>query len=261
VFPKDTALAYIRDSGTVTGDTLSLTSTNDTYLFSLAGAVAVQKEGSSTSVGIAGSFSSNAVVRDTRAFIEEATVVADLLDILAAHKGIIASLTAGGAGAPRDNGIAISGSVSVNIILSTAEAYILNSDVTLSGNSLLKAEDSSQIWAFAGAASVGGKGGFGISVAVNLIGFSNDLEVVPNQPATTKADIENSTIMITEGVLEVAAVNDNTAVDPRIIAVTGAVGAESRVAVVAGAGAAGSGFVGRQRRFVPYRPRGPVAQG
>ena len=142
----------------------------------------------------------------------------------ATHSGVIGSLTAGAAGAAAGaQGNAGAGSVSVNLVLPDTEAYVEGATVLLTGDSNVLANDDTQIIAIAGALGFGGKGGYGVSAAVNLIGFSLTDSTVA--PATTLAYIKNSTIDIAAGTLTVAATSANPGGTPRIVAVTGAIGA------------------------------------
>ncbi len=81
------------------------------------------------------------------------------------------------------------------------------------------------IVAVAGSAALGGKGGYGVALAVNLIGFSNQIPITPNEPAATLAYIDNSTIIDVGGTLSVLATSANAGGQPSIIAIVGALGA------------------------------------
>ncbi|NOY98599.1 MAG: hypothetical protein GXP40_05255, partial [Chloroflexi bacterium] len=226
----DDTYAYINDTGTVhTDDALTLSSSNDTAIWSLAGGVAISLRGDKTSVGIAGSISANAVTGNTKAFVSGAVITANSLSILAKRSGGIRSLTAAGSGAPLKNGISVAGSISVNLILVDTEAYLLGVTATLADSSSIKAQDESQIWAIGGAVAFGGKAGVGVGIAVNVMGVDFDSNL-------TRAYIEDSTVTVNAGTLEVSALNENSSIDPRIIAVTGSLGIGSGPQSVSGAG-------------------------
>ena len=222
--------AYINDRGSiVTAGELDLSSTNDTAIWSLAGSVAISLKGEKTSLGIAGSISANVIDNDTKAFVSGTTLDTASLSLLADQKGGIRSLTAAGSGAPLKEGIAVAGSISVNVILDTVEAYLSGATATLDESSSIKAQNESQIWAIGGAVAYGGKGGIGVGIAVNVMGADGD-------PNVTRAYIEDSTVTLGNGTLEVSAFNENPTMDPRIIAITGSVGIGRGSESFAGAG-------------------------
>jgi hypothetical protein len=222
--------AYINDRGSIVTDgKLDLSSINDTAIWSLAGSVAISSEGEETSRGIAGSISANVIHNDTRAFVSGSTLDAASLSLLADQKGGIRSLTAAGSGAPLKEGIAVAGSLSVNVVIDTVEAYLSGATATLAESSSIKAQNECQIWAIGGAFAYGGKDGVGVGIAVNVMGADG-------HPNVTRAYIEDSTVMLGNGTLEVSAFNENPTMDPRIIAITGSVGIGSGPDSFAGAG-------------------------
>ena len=226
----DETYAYINDAGSVvTEDKLDLSSTNDTAIWSLAGSVAISLKGEKTSLGIAGSISANFIDNDTKAFVSGTTLDAASLSLLAVEKGGIRSLTAAGSGAPLKEGIAVAGSIAVNAIIDTVEAYLSGATVTLDESSSIKAQNESEIWAIGGALAYGGKGGIGVGIAVNVMGTEDD-------PNVTRAYIDNSTVTMSNGTLEVSAYNENPTTDPRIVAITGSVGIGKGSESFAGAG-------------------------
>ncbi len=227
-YVNDTTLAYINEPASlipsITGTTLTVSATNNTNDVSVAGSVASVNGESEKSTGFGGSLCANAVISTTQAFISGGNIQADQLLLDADRGGFILSLTAGGSGAPSEMGTAVAGSVSLNLVLANTDAYVTGSTIALTADSHVDAADSSLIWSVAGAGAYGGRGGYGASVAVNLIGFSNQIAIVPNQPATTEAYINGSTITMTGGTLQVSAQNQNTTSNPRIIAITGSLG-------------------------------------
>jgi len=222
--------AYINDRGSIVTDgKLDLSSTNDIAIWSLAGSVAVSLKGEKTSLGIAGSISANVIDNDTKAFVSGTTLDTASLSLLANQKGGIRSLTAAGSGAPLKEGIAVAGSISVNVVIDTVETYLSGVTATLDESSSIKAQNESQIWAIGGAVGYGGKGGIGVGIAVNVMGADGD-------PNVTRAYIEDSTVTLGDGTLEVSAFNENPTMDPRIIAITGSVGIGRGSESFAGAG-------------------------
>src|SRR5262249_18812653 len=125
-----------------------------------------------------------------------------------------------GSGAPSVSGIAVAGSVSVDVGLYSVVAYVSGATLNLQEDSSVTAEDESNIWTIGGAVAFGGKAGVGIGIGVNVLGSDGN-------PNTTSAYVENSTVTLDDGALEVSAENKNPSVDPRIVAITAAIGAST----------------------------------
>ena len=216
-------LDYSRGAGTQTLTPVStdIEASAQTIVVSLAGGFAFSFTSNQSNSGLAGAFSSDVVKDKTYAYLSGATLTTSQLDINALHGGYIGSLTAGAAGATGSQSSGAAGSVSVDIVLPDTQAYVEGATVKLIGDSSVMATDQTQIWAVAGALGFGGKGGYGLAVAVNLIGFSWETDVAP---ANTEAYIDHSTVTIAGGTLTVAASNANAGGLPRIVAITGAVG-------------------------------------
>src|SRR5207248_3254520 len=152
----------------------------------------------------------------------------------AEQSDIIQSISACGAGAARTSPTsrAVAGPVSVNYVLSRTYAYLSGVTALLDTDSFVHATDESKIVAVAGALGYGGTGGYGIGIGVNLVGFSNN-DNVPNEPGATRAYVEDSAITIAGGLFEVRVSDDNHSTDPRILAVSGAIGWGSQQASTA----------------------------
>jgi hypothetical protein len=227
-YVADTTLAYINvatsNNPTIIASVINVNSSNTTDLVSVVGAATGATGGVTSSLAIAVSLGANAVISTTQAFVSGGNIQANQLFVDADLGGWIGSITGGAAGASQLNGTGGAGSGSVNILLTNTEAYVTGATVALAEDSHVDATNTALIWAVAGAGAYGGRGGYGASVALNLIGFSNQAAVVPNQPSTTNAYVDNSTITMTGGTFQVAAINKNGSVDPRIIAVTGSLG-------------------------------------
>jgi filamentous hemagglutinin family protein len=192
---NDTTRAYLAGGGKIDsgvavappggGDvppSLSVTAANDSEIWALGGAVSadLRKSGNSggTSVGLAGSFALNDIAGTTEAFVAttQAVDVAGDARIAATRDGGIRTLTASGSGTTQKSGINLAGSMSYNEIDNATLAYLSGAKLvttaggTQAGNLSLFAEDLSDLYAIAGAVTLGGKGGFGASVVVNEIG-------------------------------------------------------------------------------------------
>ncbi len=230
------SLDYSKGSGTQTLSPIStdIEAATETIVVSIAGAFAASLNvDKSENLGLAGSVSSNAVTDTTKAYLQNAALSADQLDVTATHAGYIGSLTAGAAGASGVSGTAVAGSVSVNLILPDTEAYVSDANLALGADSNIKATDQTQIWSIAGSGALGGDGGYGVAIAVDLIGFSFGSSVAPAQ---TAAYIDGSTVTLAAGTLSVLATDANSTPLPRIVSVAGALGVGGQPDSGAGAG-------------------------
>ena len=232
VINEDNAYAFINDTGTITdtGD-LSVTAVTNTAEWSLAGSVALNLKTNTTaagetSVGLAGSISANYLAGDTEAFLSGPTLTADSLTVEAFRTGGIRSLTAGGAGSNMTGATAIAGSVSINVVEYTVQAYVTGATVTTTNDVSVTATDSTDIYAIAGAAAYGGANGVGISLAINLLGIQAQPGLgQAERPALTRAYVDHSSLTMGQGTLNVQAQNtDQGGGDPRIVAITGSLG-------------------------------------
>jgi hypothetical protein len=218
----DTADAIVNEkqatggAANITAANVTVTAENQTVAAALAGAVAVAA-GATDETGLAGSFTQNTLIGETKAYISGAVIQdAGALTVEAKRGGYIGSLTAGAAAAAGTDSGGSAGSFSVNIITDQVDAYLVNDNVQLGGDLEVQATDASLIVSVAGGVGYGGKAGRGLAVAVN---------VVTN---TTTAYIDTTTINQTGGGLDVTASNDNPTTDARIVALTGTVGAASQ---------------------------------
>jgi hypothetical protein len=230
--------AYLNDAGTFTvGGDVTVKATSDTPVMSIAGAIGLSQQPAGDNTGVGGSFAANVLLSTTEAFVSQvASLSADHLTVSALHDDTIVSLTAGGAGATpsTDKSDAIAGSVSVNLILPETLAYLANdAQVSLVADSSVTAREESEIGAVAGAAALGGSGGYGVSVGVNILGAASVPTLVPDQPnlpagdGVTDACVTGSTITMVGGTFTVEAVNANSGTQERIIAITGSLGVGS----------------------------------
>jgi hypothetical protein len=221
---KDDARATINTVGTIKARALEVRAENNAIVVTLTGAMAsassTNDETDRDNTGLAGSFSYNILAGTTEALVAGATIEVGTLEVAARRLGIIVGVALGGSGASGTKGRAVAGSVAVNKITDTVDAQMTQVNVKSAGDVNVTSSNASQIWSVAGAVGKGGKGGYGISIGVNLIG-------TPNAPAKTTASVSNSTIEIAGGMLTIAATVDTPPgldSDPRIAAVTGSVG-------------------------------------
>src|SRR5262249_25436176 len=122
------------------------------------------------------------------------------------------------------DGITAAGSVSLNLVVDTTTAYVDGVQASLVGDSSVKASDQTAFWALAGSVAFGGKAGFGVAVAANLVGFSTQTDLVPNLPCSTLAYVRNSQITLGGGTLEVSALDANSSSLPRYVTAAGSLG-------------------------------------
>ncbi|MGE5242652.1 MAG: beta strand repeat-containing protein, partial [Betaproteobacteria bacterium] len=177
----DHTRALINDTGTIAAHDIALTSKDDTDIFAISGAASiVNTQGSQTSSSLAGAFSINQLDIETHAIVVGAQLTTPSADatsrltIDAEHGGYLFSFSAGGAGAPTENGKAGAGSVSVNRIIDSTQALLDGAQVTSAGDIGLSATDNAEIFAIAGGGSYGGKLGVGASIALN--GIASDTQ-------------------------------------------------------------------------------------
>jgi Ca2+-binding RTX toxin-like protein len=214
-FLNDDARAYIRNSGPISAEDVTVASVDNTFVASLAGSAAYAKGGDDTkaAVGIAGALGVNVLTGITEAFIDGATsITAESLAIDAIRTGWVVSLVAGVGGAKGRKGVALGGSIAANVSVVETRAGFRNTTGTIgtgsnNGTVGVKAADDANIIQVAGAGGFGGKVGVGASVAFN--GIYNSII----------SKIENVTQLKHTGDMDVNATGDNL-----IISVTGAIG-------------------------------------
>ena len=138
------------------------------------------------------------------------------------------------------------------MILPDTEAFLSNTNVALTpnpsppgsgaggegaGDSSVTANEESQIVSLAGSAALGGTGGYGFSIAFNMIGSpafgrapASNPVMVPDEPnlptanGITEAYVTNSTVTVSNGTLSVTADNADSSSSPRIIVIVGSLG-------------------------------------
>ncbi len=138
---------------------------NDALAIAGAGALTVAVD---KSAGLAGAFTWNQLVKDTRATMIDATVTVHNggVTLDAENSKAMWSISASGAGGDK---VGIAGSVAYSTIDNVTEAAIDNAQVDADGAVVLAADDTSDIRSVAGAASYGGKAGMGAGVAISAV--------------------------------------------------------------------------------------------
>lgn len=212
---NDSALAFIDDVGKVGAASVDLVATNDTKYIGGAGSVAIA-ESDGTSVGLAGSYSEIDLGGATQTYVNRAdlTVGSGGLTMAATWSGLASAAAAGGSGAPRQGGIATSGSVAVNRLAQTT-ASTVGGGATLgvAGQVTVTATDELQALAIAGSADYGGKAGVGAAGALNILSESVAVGIQDSSAVSQTAGNSYWT----------ASFADPGADTPRIVAVAGAV--------------------------------------
>ncbi|MCC7120373.1 MAG: hypothetical protein IT493_02350, partial [Gammaproteobacteria bacterium] len=209
---EDQTRAYIDGGGKVTSGpgavapgtgtplpSLKLTAENGSAIWALGGAITLDVSGGGgggTSVGLAGSFAMNDIGGATEVYIDSRRpIVVNGDAVLAATRsGGIRALTASVAGTTQKSGLNVAGNVSLNELDNSTAAWLEDADLDVravaangaAGSLALTATDDSSIFAIAGAATLGGKGGFGASIAVNEV--SNETQAFSRRSRLTVAD-------------------------------------------------------------------------
>ncbi len=206
-----TTEALIGGALTVGGD-LEISAANDGFIgaFALAGAIAKAPPKTryvTTALGGAVSFASNNVDEDVRVYINEAVVnAAGDVTLSAVDATTLEAFAFGGAYAQGDeNSIALAGAAALNTLDSTIEAYVRNSELSLTGagDLTVTARDESGVFAQTGTLSIAAGTGktqegslsvsIGASVSINEIGEHEGYGV--------RAFIDNSTVDVNGNVL------------------------------------------------------------
>jgi hypothetical protein len=210
----DNAEAYVNDKGTFYTGADSITVSNASLIISLTGGVGVSLKAGKPNLGLAGAVSVNTILDTNRAFIDGATLVGDGLTLDAERGGFTFALTAGVGVAAGTSGTGVAVALASNTITGDTEAFVRDANLTLAGDTSVKAHNDDQIWAIDGAVAYGGKTGFGAAVSLNII-----LD-------KAYAYLADSTVTQSAGGLTVSGVSDNFgSADARIIAITASVGA------------------------------------
>jgi len=227
------ALDFSQAAGTQTfiPISFSVSAATRTIVVSVDGGFSLSQQQTNSSSGnlaIAGAVGFNEIADTTKAYLQNATVTTAQLAVTADHGGYIGSLTLGadGTSAPAASGgngsnTAVAGSVSINVELPDTEAFVRDAKLTLDGDSQVAAKEEAEIVAIAGAGEFGGNNGFGVAVAVNLIGFELGQT---SEPAQTEAYILDSPVALDAGNLSVTAGAAAPTGQPRILAIAVSVG-------------------------------------
>ncbi|MEI8018485.1 MAG: hypothetical protein WCH39_09805, partial [Schlesneria sp.] len=213
----DTVLAYINDTGTITGATsttpytLTIQSTDTTQVYSLTGAYAEisgdSSQAAGTSVGIGGSVSLNFVTADVEAFIDGMNINTMAIDVGATNEMEVGALAAGGSSNTAGNGaFAIAGSIANNQLTLTTQAELNSVTGSNLGSLQVAATNAVTVWAAAGTLDLllsqqGGKDG--IRVGFGLAGALNQLDY------QTNAEVNNSSLSQASGGISVTATDES----------------------------------------------------
>lgn len=211
----DSSVGVDKDGDGTADSTITLTkgltakARNKALAIAGAGALTVAVD---KSAGLAGAFTWNQLVKDTRATIKGTTVTVNNggVNLDAENIGAMWSISASGSGGDK---VGIAGSVAYSTIDNVTEAAIDNAQVDADSTVVLAADDSSDIRSVAGAASYGGKAGIGAGVAISTV------------DSDTLARINGGSVNGDAGV-SATATNDNS-----IVSVAAALGASQGVAV------------------------------
>jgi hypothetical protein len=215
---KNSVLAYIQANSTITttasGDVL-IQATDTSAITADGGGVGIAvgaASGNGVGVSLGVAFADNDIENTVKAYIDSSKVTsAGAVTLAASETATISALTIGGAvavGAGGGNGVgvAVAGAGSSNTVKNDVEAYIKNSNDSVSANIQgvtaqagavsLTATDTSTVTANGGGVgvAVGGGGGNGVGVTVGISVAINDIE------NKVWAYIDNSTVTAAGGV-------------------------------------------------------------
>ncbi|MEW5769761.1 MAG: hypothetical protein AB1831_05285 [Pseudomonadota bacterium] len=183
---------------------------NDALIIAGAGALTVATD---KSAGLAGAFTWNELVKDTRATIADTSVTVHNggVNLDAENAKAMWSISAGGAAGDK---VGIAGSVSYSTIDNVTEAAIDDANVDADSTVVLDADDTSDIRSVAGSVSYGGKAGIGAAVAISTV----------DSDTTARISGAGKSVSGDAGV-SASATNDNS-----IVSVAAAIGASQGVA-------------------------------
>ena len=156
--------------GIAAGSTLTsgikVSASDNSDIIAIGGAVAYGGK-----VGVGAAFVVNLILSEVRAKIESAVMsYGGTLDVIADASGQIIA-AAGAVGASKGK-VGVGGTIAVNLILSTVEAFLNNVNTlasTKNGNASVKASNDSAIYNVAGAIGYGETAGVGAAVAFNFL--------------------------------------------------------------------------------------------
>ena len=218
---NDTASAFIDDVGTIDSTSVELIAENNTDYVAATGSVAIAKS-DGRSVGLAGSYSEVDLSGATETYVNRAQldVGAAGLTMAATWAGVASAAAAGGSGAPRQGGIATSGSVAINRLAQSTTATIGGSAIAnFAGQVTVTATNQLEALAIAGSADYGGRAGVGAAGALNL------------STEKVAVGIELATVTQTAGdSYWTASFADPGTNSPRLVAVAGSVALSKGVA-------------------------------
>jgi len=204
-----TTEAYIDDDAVVkTHGSLAVNADSDSDVYMLSGGVSAAGK-----VAVGGSLAANVMVDSTRAYIGSGADVSakGSTDVKAAADEVgVTAVVSGGVGGK----VGVVGSVSVNAMLTTTEAYIgeaalLNTDGLYDSATqavTVSAADNSVVVGVAGAGAGGGSAGVGASIDTTV--FNKDVlahidggaEVKAGDDITVKADSDESAVSVTAAI-------------------------------------------------------------
>ena len=164
-----TVEAYISDDSDITSDeSVSVESTDNSYLVSVSGGIAIGTQ-ASAAVGAAASY--NLINNTIEAYISNSTVKANggTFTVSATSTPKLIAVAAGGTDADK---VAIGGSVTVNSVANTVTADIDSSTVSSSGDLSVTASEDAMEVVIAGAIAIASGAAFGAAVAYNYVGES-----------------------------------------------------------------------------------------
>jgi filamentous hemagglutinin family protein len=214
----------------LTAGNVTVAATEDSNIEAVGGAVAITRQSGGSSSALAGTWSQNTILSDTRALVGNSTMtLGGTLDVTAATIGEIMAVAASGSGAPQTGMLNVAGSVTVNEIDGKTSAAIENSSIAGKGadplaDVLVAASNEARILSVSGSASFGGQAGVGAGVALNTISGLTDAHI-------DGSDIDAG------GQVKVTAETGSTTTDQEIVTVSAAIAGNGSSSALAAAAA------------------------
>ncbi|MBD2449690.1 hypothetical protein H6G76_21470 [Nostoc sp. FACHB-152] len=162
----ETAIINTQKGASTATGIISLIAKDNSDIANLAGAVGL----SGGKAGFGAAVAYNSISNVVKSYIESSTLSTQgELKLQAESKAVIQAIALG-VGGGKDVGLG--GSVAINLIGNTTEAYLNSVNLTADGQNNISASDNSTIQALAGGVGVGQKAGIGAGIGVNQIGNS-----------------------------------------------------------------------------------------
>ena len=163
---NDNAKAYVENSRINNNADLSIQAYNLTDYIGLSGGASLDP-GTTSGVGISGSYTANYLQNDTEAYIKNSNLNVNNLSLSSKNSGnsiIYTASLSGGSGA-----VNLAGSVGIEELTNSAQSYIQDSDLALNGNLDITALNDMNIENYAGGVGISKYVGVGLAYVSNKL--------------------------------------------------------------------------------------------